>query len=385
VKAGLVKAMFAVVALSVMVAGCSSSDRASTQSDWPSVDSVASPGSGPFLVRVTCHDDPSDASRLQRAIDASSRGATIAIGGLCLLTRGITLLPDRSYIGSSPTGTVLRQAASMGFVLATDAYVRNFTYTGDPLTIRDLTVACNGSGQTDGIILVNWLVDVEHVIVRDCGGSGIVDSSVTANGRSITNTSVNSRFENNFITNSGRYGFYVKDPQNSVTDGYLQDNQIALSGADAIHLDNAAGWYISGNNLYGVGQNAIYANRLFGTTISNNYVEDFGSKQRSGTWYGIEATAQGGTGSTISGNKVFNTRGQSLEASYVYIGIILVNSGTSYLAASGNVIVGTGSGGIGFLFRSQANRLVVASSGNQVAGVSTGFDRSDNAVISQGG
>jgi hypothetical protein len=384
VKAGLVKAMFAVIALSVMAAGCSGSDQSSMDNDRSSMDLVASPGSGPFLVRVTCHDDSSDANRLQQAINASSRGATITIGGLCLLTRGITLLPDRSYTGSTPTGTVLRQAASMGFVLATDTYVRNLAHTGDPLSIRDLTVACNGSGQTDGIILVNWLVNVEHVIVRDCGGSGIVDSSITANGKSINNTSVNSRFENNFITNSGRYGFYVKDPQNSVTDGYLQNNQIALSGADAIHLDNAAGWYISGNNLYGVGQNGIYANRIFGTTISDNYIEDFGSKQRSGTCYGIEATAQGGTGSTISGNKVFNTHGPSSGVSFVYIGITLVNYGTSYLAASGNVIIGTGRGGVGFLFRGGANRLVVASNGNEVARVSTGIDQSDTTFVSQG-
>ena len=390
-KARLVKAMFAVIALSVMAAGCTGSDRASMNSDRSSMNSdrssmnlVASPGSGPFLVRVTCHDDSSDASRLQRAINASSRGATIAIGGLCLLTRGITLLPDRSYTGSTPTGTVLRQAASMSFVLATDTYVRNLAHTGDPLSIRDLTVACNGSGQTDGIILVNWLVNVEHVIVRDCGGSGIVDSSITADGTPITNTSVNSRFENNFITNSGRYGFYVNDPQNSVTDGYLEDNQIAFSGEDAIHLGNASGWTVTANHLYGVGRTAIYANRLYGTTISDNYIEDFGSKQRSGTWYGIEATAQGGTGSTISGNKVFNAHGQSSGASYVYIGITLVNSGTSYLAATGNVIMGTGRGGVGFLFRGEANRLIVASSGNEVAGVSTGTDRSDNAVVSQG-
>jgi hypothetical protein len=359
-----------------MVAGCSGSGQTSG-------DSVAPPGPGPFWIHVSCHDDRSDASALQRAINTSSRGATIAIGGLCMLTSSITLLSDRTYTGSSATGTVLRQAAGMKFVLAADTYVHNLSATGDPLSIRDLTVACDGSGQTDGIVVVNWLADVEHVTVRDCGGSGIVDSSVTANGTSITNTSVNSRFENNFITNSGRYGFYVNDQQNSVTDGYLRGNQIAFSGGDAIHLDDASGWTITANHLYGVGQSAIYANRLFGTTISDNYIEDFGSKQRSGTWYGIEATAQGGIGSTISGNSVFNAPGLSRSASYVYIGITRVNSGTSYLAASGNVIVGTG-GGVGFLFSGGANRLVVASSGNEVVGVGTAIRRSGDVVVTRG-
>lgn len=359
-----------------MAAGCSGSGQASR-------DSAAQPASGPFWVHVNCHDDRSDAGALQRAIDASPRGATIAIGGRCMLTSSITLLSDRSYTGSSATGTVLQQAAGMGFVLAADTYAHNLSATGDPLSIRDLTVACDGSGQTDGIIVLNWLADVEHVVVRNCGGSGIVDSSVTANGTPITNTSVNSRFENNFITNSGRYGFYVNDQQNSVTDGYLQGNQIAFSGADAIHLDDASGWTITANHLYGVGQNAIYANRLFGTTISDNYIEDFGSKQRSGTWYGIEATAQGGIGSTISGNSVFNAHSLSSSASYVYIGITRVNSGTSYLAATGNVILGAGSG-VGFLFSGGANRLVVASSGNAIAGVGTAIRRSGDVTVTRG-
>jgi Right handed beta helix region len=377
VKPLLVGVSLAVVALSVTIAGCIGSGQASAGS-------VANPGHGPFWVRVTCHDDSSDASTLQQAINASSPGSTIAIGGVCLLTRGITLLSDRSYTGSSTTGTVLQQAASMGFVLGTDSYVHNLSTTGAPLSIRDLTIACNRSGHTDGIILVNWLVDVEHVVVQNCGGSGIVDSSITANGTSISNTSVNSRFDNNFITGSGRYGFYVNDQRNSVTDGYLENNQIAFSRSDAIHLDNASGWTVTANHLYGVGRSAIYANRLFGTTISDNYIEDFGSKQQSGTWYGIEATAQGGIGSTISGNKVFNTQGPSHSASHVYIGITRVNSGTSYLAASGNVILGVGGAGVGFLFSGGANRLVVASSGNVVAGVGLVVHRSGNVVVGQG-
>ena len=96
-KPGLVRAALAVAALSAMVAGCSGSGQAT--------DSVAQPGPGTFWVHVSCHDDRSDASALQRAINTSSRGATIAIGGSCMLTSSITLLPDRSYTGSSATST----------------------------------------------------------------------------------------------------------------------------------------------------------------------------------------------------------------------------------------------------------------------------------------
>ena len=375
-RLGPAGAALGAAALSVAVAACSAGGQAGTSP-------VANPGSGPFWVQVTCHDSSSDSGRLQQAINDSSAGATIAIGGSCLLTKGITLLSGRSYTGSGTTGTVLRQAASMDFVLAADTYVRNSPTTGDPLSIRDLTVACNGSGKTDGIIILNWLADVEHVNVADCGGSGIVDSSVTANGRSITNTSVNSRFENNFISGSGRYGFYVRDNGKSVTDGYLANNQIASTAGDAIHLDNAAGWTITGNHLYGVGQNALYANRFYGTTIADNYIENFGRNQKPGTWYGIVGTAQSGTGSTIADNKVFNA-GENSGSSYVYIGVTQVNSGVSYLAVTGNVILGTGHSSVGLLFSSGSNHLVVASSGNLIAGVGTPTRQSGSVTAGAG-
>ncbi len=120
-------------------------------------------------IHVTCQDRSTDAARLQDAIDSSPVGAAIEFqGGTCLLTRGLTLLSDRTYTGGSTTGTVLRQAGSAGYVLASSAYADGATSTGDPLTIRDLTVACDGSGSTDGIIVMNWQVEVEYVDVSGC-------------------------------------------------------------------------------------------------------------------------------------------------------------------------------------------------------------------------
>jgi hypothetical protein len=308
---------------------------------------------------------------LQRAINSSPIGAAVEFqGGTCLLTTGLKLLGNRTYTGENTTGTVLKQDGNASYILTSFAYVDNSTTTGDPLSIRDLTVSCNGSGHTDGIVLLNWLVDVENVDVSNCPGSGIVDTNTNASGEAITNSSVNSRFENNFIEDSGRYGFEVYDTGNSVTDGFLVDNQIAFSGLDAIHLDNAAGWDISGNHLYGVGQNAISASRLFGTTISDNYIEDFGDGKTSGTWYGTLGSAQDGSGSTILGNKITNYPANSGNAKYVYIGIIKTNSGTGHLSVTGNAIVGNGHG-IGILVSGGSNELDVATSGNQVADVDT--------------
>jgi hypothetical protein len=336
-------------------------------------------------VRVTCKDRSTDAAMLQRAINSSPAGAAIEFqGGTCLLTTGLTLLADRTYTGGNTTGTVLQQDGSASYMLASSAYVDNSASTGDPLSIRDLTVACDGAGSTDGIILLNWQADVENVDVSGCGGSGIVDTNTNASGGAITNTSVNSRFDNNFITNSGKYGFYVHDTGNSVSDGFLDNNQIASSGLDAIHLENAAGWNISGNHLYDVGQNAISADRLFGTTISSNYIEDFGDGKHSGTWYGILGTVQNGNGSTILGNKISNDLGEPAGATFVYISIAQANSGTGHLSVTGNVIVGERKSDIGISVSGGQNKLDVTASGNQVSNVGTVLVNGGNATLTRG-
>jgi Right handed beta helix region len=347
------------VIVAAMIAGCGS---VATMSQPRSITSS--------VVTATCTGSVSDAASLQRAINLSAVGSLIEIKGpVCLLVAGITFLGDRTYAGYSTTGTVLKQAGPMRYVLASAAYTASSRYAGEPVAIRDLTVQCNGSGSTNGIVVLNWQVNVQEVDVNDCGGSGIVDTNTTANGHAINNTSVNSRFDDNFISGSGRYGFFVQDSENSVTDGFLDGNQIASSGLDAIHLQNAAGWDVSGNHVYADSQNAIYADRLFGTTISNNYIEDFGATQRSGTWYGIVATVQGSIGSTIFNNKIFNDKGESPSARYIYLGVTGVNFGAGYLSVTGNVITGVQASDVGLSFNGGANKLVVASSGNQVANV----------------
>ena len=367
------------LAAAALIAGCSSvatvSQPAQSASGHPAVPTgpdLSSPGQS-SLVTVTCTNSVSDAVTLQRAIDSSAVGSLIEIKGpVCLLVRGITFLSDRTYTGYNTTGTILKQDGAMDYVLASQAYTDNSAYTDDPVTIRDLTIQCNSSGNTDGIIVLNWQADVEGVDVEDCGGSGIVDTNTTANGHAINNTSVNSRFDNNFISDSHGYGFEVQDSDNSVTDGFFDNNEVAQSGLDAIHLENAAGWNITGNNLYLDSRNGIYADRLFRTTISDNHVEDFGVTQSSGTWYGIVGTVQGGgVGSTISNNNISNDMTEGHGARYIYFCITRTNYGTGYLSVTGNVIVGVRTSDVGLSFSGEPNKLVVASSGNEVSNVGT--------------
>lgn len=344
-------------AISLSVAGCSA----------PTASVALRPGGS----HVTCADTASDAGRLQHAIDASRPRAVIEISGTCLLNHSIVLLAGRTYTGDGRTATVLRQNAPMPYVMASAGYVRNGSTTGAPITIEQLTVSCTGQGQTNGIVVLNWQVDVQQVNVTNCGGSGIIDTGQTADGSSITNTSVNSRFSDDSITGSGVNGFEVIDSRNAVTDGYLTDNQIASSGKAAVAMENAAGWNISGNHLYDDAGDGIVAGRMFGTTISGNFIEDFGSRQASGTWYGIAGSVQDGDGSTIFGNSVFNDLGERGGARHVYIAILKANSGTGRVSVTGNVIGGAARTDVGLSFNAGAHHLVVASSGNVITQVGT--------------
>ena len=149
-------------------------------------------------------------------------------------------------------------------------------------------------------------------------------------------------------------------------------------------MQNAAGWNISGNHLYDDVGNGIMVARLFGTTISGNFIEDFASRQSAGTWYGIAGSAQNGDGSAIFGNSVFNDLGEQGRASHVYIAILKTNSGTGHVSVTGNVMGGAGPTDVALSFEAGAHHLVVASSGNVITHVGTLTQHSGSVQISSG-
>jgi hypothetical protein len=354
-------------------------------SPWPAQQARAQ------TITTTCINRSSDAATLNAAISSSHPGDQILISGQCLLTAPITLLGDRSYLGGSRTGTILMQAsgANLGYLLASDSYVSNSTTTGLPFAIRQLTINCNSSNNTaatNGLVIHSWQTQAQDLLVENCRGSGILVTATTPNGKTLTNTQVNGVISNDFIQNSGKSGVYVQDSGNSVTDWQLTGNYISGSGQDAVHLENAAGWYIDDNHLYGDSGNAIYANRLFGTSIVNNYIEDFGGSGGSTTWYGIAGTVQGDTASTIAGNRVFMLTAEKPGASYRYIALTQVNYGAGYVAVTGNSVRGAGRpADTGFYYNAGSGvTLTVTSSGNTVTSVGTARSTGTGVTLSVG-
>ena len=193
--------------------------------------------------------------------------------------------------------------------------------------MKDFTLDGNKAANAtakDVLVIRAWRSTVDNVSIYNAKRHGLVVTSISRNGTpfAANKTQVNGRISNVYVSNSGGHGIYVQDKDgateyNTVTDWNLVDNWVASSGLDAIHLENAAGWVIERNHVYGVGGSGIWAHRLFGSSVSDNYVEDFGS-----TGYGIGVTVNGDGASVIQGNRVFRNQGTGTK----FIAVTNVNS-----------------------------------------------------------
>lgn len=346
----------------------------------------------PSAVVVVGTNTLADAARLNEAIAASPEGAEIVIRGTCLLNEPVRLLGNRSYRGESRTGTVLKQAddANLVALMASSTFLENKAWTGQPVSVRHLRLDGNKKNNTEsatiGLALRSWLSVVEDVHIVNMGGDGLRLTNQSADRTGLETTQVNGRIAGNFIERSGGHGIYIEDSQNAVTDWIVCDNWIAGADGDGIHMDNAAGWFVERNHIYSVSKNAIYAHRLFATSISNNYIEGFGEGDEPGTWHGIYATVQGGAGSTIAQNRIFNFRGEKPEG-YTYRYVALkVNYGTGLVAVADNVIRGNGTpDGTGLHYAATGDReLIVTSTGNLVHGTGTKRFVDGNVTIDPG-
>jgi hypothetical protein len=299
-------------------------------------------------VNVNCGNAVEDTKALNGAISNSKAGDMIRIHGTCLVNETVVLYGDRSYIGDSRTGTVIRQAngANLAALVASDSWANNATGTGRPVRIAHLALDGNRANNinTSNLVIRSWLTVIEDIQVRNAPVDGIRLTNLGKDGATgLTSTQVNGRISNCFVDRSGANGIHVLDTQNAVTDWDLLDSWVAGSGESAIAMDNAAGWKVSGNHVYGVQKHAIWARRCWGTTIENNYVEGFGeSGGADNTWYGIACTVQGGAASVIQGNKVFRMNAKTPSGKFIYIGVPQVNSGTGVLNVINNVIRGAG-------------------------------------------
>lgn len=340
-------------------------------------------------VDATCQNAATDAATINTAIAASQAGDNIRIHGVCLLVATVKLLGDRTYEGDSRDATILRQAdgANLPAVLAAASWLDNGTTGDEPIRIAHLAVdgrKATNSG-TVGIMLRSWLSTVEDVEVFATPGDNIAISNPSANGTALVNTMVNGRLTGLLLDTAGGVGLHVIDPGNSVTDWTFDDSWVSWPAGTAVDMDNAAGWAIKGLHLYGIGRHGIDARRCYGTTVESNLVEDFGGVDggAGNTWYGISCTLQGGSGSTIANNRIFNS--WNPKAKSIFLGL-QGNYGVAAAAVTGNVIRGNGKAtetGLSYA-KGGSTSVVLTSTGNNVTNVGTARTVGQGVTVNAG-
>jgi hypothetical protein len=328
---------------------------------------------------VRCSNTLADSRIIAATLQRSAEGDEIVFDGTCLVSETIPLLADRAYRGRSRTGTVIEQAdgANLDAIFASDSYLENSPTTGKGTSLRAMTIKANSEANPDAhdaLVVRSWQTVIEDIQISDATRHAIRLTNLSADGTPLENTQVNGRIAGNQINRSGGSGLYVEDTGNSVTDWQLQDNYFAGSGADGVYLENAAGWMITGNHIYGVNDagSAIYADRLYGSSISDNYIEDFITT-------GITARVQGGSASTIANNRILVDEG--VDGTHLYV---VGNYGDAKASVTGNAIRGRGVG-IGLDYqRGDADSLEVVSTGNLVSEVAVERQVGEGVTVSEG-
>ncbi|MGW2220631.1 right-handed parallel beta-helix repeat-containing protein [Nonomuraea sp. NPDC001684] len=299
---------------------------------------------------------------------------------------------------SDPAGDRARQHGPS----SAKGWLEDTEFSGESVRVERLTIDGNRDHNTGtvGLLLRSWNTRVYDVDIYGTPSDGIRISNPSRNGTTLRNTMVNSVISDVYIEGAAEAGIRVVDPGNSVTDWTLQRSWIGFSGTSAIQSDNAAGWTMSGLHLYGTPKNAIDAHRCFGTSIQDNYIEDFGAESTAGqTYYGIRCDLQGDAATTITGNRVHkflpppNALAELRKArqsgaapperkiaatgplpdgvDFVYLALDAVNYGAGHAAITGNTVVGHGTKqetGI-LLAKGEGESMSIASSGNLLDGV----------------
>ena len=151
----------------------------------------------------------------------------IYIHGQCLIAETVVMEAGRAYEGDSRTGTILKQAnhSQLAAVVATAAFVNNYTWTDNPLSIAHLTIdgniagnprptttgaraaatgtgaaaAAAAAGATTCLAIRAWFYTADDLKIQNCGGDGILVGTATPRD----GAGPNSRISNSWVSSVG--------------------------------------------------------------------------------------------------------------------------------------------------------------------------------------
>jgi hypothetical protein len=308
-------------------------------------------GSGTYTnVRTfgaTGNGQSDDTHAIRAAIAATPRGGTVFFPpGTYIVSQTIALRSNSTYLGSNNNASIIQQKdhANLFAVLADENFVGNASTTSGNIEITDLGIDGNSGAnkQGHGIVLMSHRALVQHVMVSNTPGSGIVLSDRNAALKVCRDNAIENRIEDSTVLQPGEYGVWIIDTNSSgrVTDGYLLNNVVAnCVGQFAMRIERAAGWFIANNHVYHSARNGIYLSHLAGTFFSCNEVDKFGlTSTPPASYVGVQVQYAMGRfrPSVFVGNLCATTEGSYPQNSFTYYDLNGDQFGQSQIVLIGN-------------------------------------------------
>ncbi len=313
-----------------------------------------------------------DTAAIQSAINAahSAGGGTVLFptttSSIYLISAPLVYYPDISYVGGGygmGFTPIVRQASganigagSTSALFVPNAWYNNTGYADAPARFFNLEIDGN-SANNAGSIASNLIIMSYQSIIDQCYfvnscHDQILITDVMNNGSTISGTGGQNRINNcYFNTAKNDHIEQVCNANNAGLDGYILNCDFNTSTASSIYMAKGSGWIIDGNHMYGVGGQAIDVKNCYGTRITNNYIESFGTTAASGSYYqGINVTVLNGPGVIISNNQI-SCAEPTGPARFDYINVSNASGNTSTFAIiEGNHLYSTNPTSKGYAF-----------------------------------
>lgn len=260
-----------------------------------------------------------DTATIQSTIDAAPHGATIYFPtGTYCISQTLQLKNGQTYLGDGP-GSNIKQAdnANLIALLAVTEFMTNATYSSIPLRVSNLSFDGNRTHNTalhpnggHGIIFMSSNSLIEACAFYNISRSAIIFSDRNLAGTIITNSSIENYILHCKVESTGQYGIWIRDQSDGrCTDGYIRDCVVSDTADTAIFVERGAGWFLSGNHVYGCMKSGIVVNNAWSTNIIGNEVDGYGYDLTPAPNYysGISVTCIGPRATVVEGNIISTT------------------------------------------------------------------------------
>lgn len=353
---------------------------------------------------VTGDGSTDDTTALNACIAAAATGSTIFFPpGTYVISAPIVMKDGCRYLGagrSTSAASRILQKNSANItgpngrtgLFVSAAFANDAATCSQPVQIEGLAFDGNkdnnGSSNASGVLLNGYWSKITDCYFVNHRYAGVLLTDYTNDGTYVSNSCSENRLTDLKIVGCLSSGIEQESGNgNSNLDGFITDCYITEVG-DGIYMSKAAGWSIRRNHIYGVQFSGIHLGKCYATSVTESYIEDFGSENTANGYYkGIDLEILAGWPSFITNNFVCNqvTTG---TAHFRNFQIVAAYDAQARAVISGNIAVCNSSGidtKAFYLDRSGAGVLTAQVGGNMGFGAATEWYVDGSCVTSWDG